>query len=63
MLQNFATNTAGNPQIKMLDIETGATSLMDYAHGAEAFERHPERWRPADMSEADHAAHLAARRG
>lgn len=61
MLQGYATNTGNCAQIKMLDIETGATCLMDYVHGAEAWERHPERWRPAAMSEADHAAHLAAR--
>ncbi len=61
MLQGYAINTGGNAQLRMVDLETGKTSVMDYATGAEAFERHPERWKPAEMLEADYAAHLAAR--
>lgn len=57
-LQSYATNTAGAPQIAMLDLSVDPPErvLMDYGLGAEAFERHPERWRPEHMPDADHAA-------
>ena len=61
-IQHHAINTGANAQIWMLDLETGERTLMDYVHGAEAFERHPERYRPAGMTDAEHAAYLAARK-
>jgi hypothetical protein len=61
-LQSYAINTGGNAQIWMVDLETGAKSLMDYSTGAQAFENEPRRWKPAAMSDADYAATLEARK-
>jgi hypothetical protein len=59
MLQSYATNTAGNAQIRMVDLDTGREQVMDYAVGAEAFERDPHRWKPAGMSDVEHTMALA----
>jgi hypothetical protein len=60
MIQSYATNTAGCAQIRMIDLTTGRTEVVDYNNGAERFMRDPRRWKPADMSAADHKAALAA---
>jgi hypothetical protein len=62
MIQHHAFNTAGNARIKMIDLETNRVEIVDYAVGAERFERHPERWCPAGMTVEEYAAALAARK-
>jgi hypothetical protein len=65
MLQSYATNTGGNAQIWMLDLSAGPQQrlLMDYAYGAEAFERDPRRWKPEMMPDAEHAAAVKSFKG
>jgi hypothetical protein len=58
MLQHHAINTAGNAQLAILDLSTVPPTrhVVDYANGAERFERDPARWRPEAMGDAEHAA-------
>jgi hypothetical protein len=58
MLQTYAINTGGNAQIWMLDLSTDPPQrvLLDYANGAERFERDSRRWKPEMMPEAEYAA-------
>ncbi len=60
MIQTHAINTGGNAQIWMLDLSTDPPQrvLVDYAYGAESFERDPRRWKPEMMPAAEYAAVL-----
>jgi hypothetical protein len=60
MIHHHTFNAGGNALIKMVDLETNRVEVVDYAIGAERWERHPERHRPAGMSDEEHTKALAA---